>query len=317
MKYLPQFPNYSTAQTVETVHASDLAEEFFIENFVKNNRPCKIIGAAKHWSASSLWSSKEYLQSKLPNLPVKARTDVLPEFLQFVRPADVREKMIKDRNDKYIEFYMHDLIEQLFEPSDDSIVLHALPVEPAGLFSGIYPDLGVFNFAKNVGRSRMYAPFRVFMYRNSYTDWHFHPTDETFMLQLVGDKEVLALPPTSQTWNVFRPIAESTGQLYDATWSSISGASVLPAIRCMVSPGDALYIPAFWWHAVESADSGFGVTLASTFATPLEIAGDLRYPAVRRLLKEFVFTPFFPYLASAVCYALLYRAVKRSKACFS
>lgn len=48
---------------------------------------------------------------------------------------------------------------------------------------------------------------------------------------------------------------------------------------------DAIYIPVFWWHAVEPMDDQFGITLAFPFKSPPLIQFDIRYPAVRWTLR--------------------------------
>jgi hypothetical protein len=45
---------------------------------------------------------------------------------------------------------------------------------------------------------------RAFLYRDSYTDWHYHFTDETLMSQVKGDKEVLLLAPNAASLAVER-----------------------------------------------------------------------------------------------------------------
>jgi len=47
-----------------------------------------------------------------------------------------------------------------------------------------------------------------------------------------------------------------------------------------VHPGDAIYIPPHWWHAVECPDArdGLGITLAYCWRSPAHIEFDPRAP---------------------------------------
>lgn len=158
-----------------------------------------------------------------------------------------------------------------------------------------------------LSKPRHYPAHRSFLYRNSYTDWHFHVIDETFMAQVVGAKEVLLLPPDETSWRALRPVVEEAGYLYDIDTRRFPGIRGLHALRTVVEPGDALYIPVYWWHAVQSIDDAFGATVAATFPTPLHVSGDIRSPIARRVLRSFLFSRYAPLVLGVVAYSLLYR----------
>ncbi|MCB0309440.1 MAG: cupin-like domain-containing protein, partial [Bdellovibrionales bacterium] len=121
---------------------------------------------------------------------------------------------------------------------------------------------------------------RCFLYNNSYTDWHFHHQDETITTQCIGEKEFLLLPTDSK---VFKKMWKLTRSM--PAWvlpqSDREFKDVIP-IRAVLNPGDSIYIPVFWWHAVES--SGFGLTLAQVFSSPTNIQYNLKYAALRTVL---------------------------------
>lgn len=146
-------------------------------------------------------------------------------------------------------------------------------------------DVTGFSFLHNAKPPREYNAYRVFIFRNSYTDWHYHSTDETLMCQVAGRKEVLLMPPDEESWNILWPVMKKHG----CTFSDAAVAKALSRgtkFRVVVEPGDALYIPPLWWHSVEALDDEVGITVAACFRTAFAAAVDLRYPAARRLVKD-------------------------------
>ena len=79
------------------------------------------------------------------------------------------------------------------------------------MLASIADDVLGFPFLKNAARPRLYGPKRAFVFRNSYTDWHYHVTDETLMCQVKAPKETLLLQEcdspvfTSAYFEAFRP----------------------------------------------------------------------------------------------------------------
>jgi hypothetical protein len=64
----------------------------------------------------------------------------------------------------------------------------------------------------------------------------------------------------------------------------------------MIHSGDLIYIPQYWWHALESAREGWGATVSITFRTPLRhMANLLRYPGARRSLQAIYAWPRVKY----------------------
>jgi hypothetical protein len=184
--------------------------------------------------------------------------------------------------------------------------VHSVPLHSSA-FSGLLKDVGNYTFLPKPKKSRGYVPVRAFFYRDSYTDWHYQPADEALMTQLVGDKEVLLLPPDDQSWAALDPVVRKKGYLYDIDHKEFPAVASLRPYRVTVQAGDALYIPVYWWHAVASADHKFGITLAATFGSPLHVAGDLRYPIARLIAKSLLSTRLMPLVLLAVSYSYAHR----------
>jgi hypothetical protein len=191
----------------------------------------------------------------------------------------------------------------------EQLVVHSIPLRQGQALHGLLNDIGQYHFLGDSRPPRMYPLIRAFFYRNSYTDWHYHPSDETLMTQVVGSKEVLLFAPDDQTWDALNPVIEKQDALYGIDLAEFPKVGELQPYRIIVEAGDALYIPAYWWHAVTSIDNQFGVTIARAFGTPLHVAGDLRYPINRKIIRHLLKTRMFPLALLAVSYAYMRRAM--------
>jgi hypothetical protein len=167
-------------------------------------------------------------------------------------------------------------------PSDERYPL-ALRDPFISSFAPLAPDVSGFRFLKTARRGRLYGPYRIFLFRNSFTDWHYHTTDETLMCQVHGAKEVMLLPPDQHSWDLLMPVMREFGRTFDHDLAARFAGARLH--RTVVEPGDALYIPPYWWHSVASLEDRMGITVASCFRSPFATVNDLRYPAARDTLR--------------------------------
>lgn len=304
---LAYMPNYAQAEPLTEIDAKAISENDFRRDHVMRNRPCVLRGAISHWPACTAWRDPAYLKGRTENLEMPARRQPLPQYIHAAHPS-IRGVLTERYERSHEMMRFHDFLEQAHaEPNQ--LVLGSVLLEPHSKLGPLHEDLGDFPFLKALSGSRMYPPYRAFIYRHSYTDWHYHATDETFMTQVVGTKEVLLLPPDQATWDALWPVVCQTGQLYDVDVARFPRFGQMVPMRVVVRPGDALYIPAYWWHAVASIDNQFGITVAATFRTPLHINGNLRYPATRRFIKRYWRSRRAPMITAALAAALLRRVV--------
>jgi hypothetical protein len=300
---LSHIPNYDTALPIHTVNAEELSEERFYREFVLQNRPCLILGAVKNWPAFKKWKSSAYLATHTDNKVVRARKAPMWELLP--EAAETLQEMQEHNRSIFLDVPFHDFLAG--EHESDQFVMHGMPVRSDNLFSKLLSDIGTYSFLSKPAKPRLYFPIRAFLYWGSYTDWHYHPADETLMSQIVGDKEVLVLPPDDHTWEALHPIARAQSRMYGVDGARFPKFKDLRPQRIIVGAGDALYIPVYWWHVVATLDQNFGVTLATTFKTPLHINGDLRFPAARLTLRRLLKTRAAPLALAAVAYSYLHR----------
>lgn len=280
-------PGYGSATPIEAIDASVLTEAQFRREFVARNRPCRIVGAVRHWRAFEHWRSPDYLMAHTPpDGQVQVRSVPIAESSALASKA-LRPRLLEYNKSIFKEMSFHDYLRDL-EQKDDSIVVRWQPIRKTGMYSKLHGDIGSYPFIPVLGRSRYYPKYRTFFFRRSYTDWHFHPADEALMTQIASSKEVLLLPPDQGTWNMLAPLLNENMHVYERyadLGERLRAKNQLP-YRALVQAGDALYIPAFWWHAVASVGSTFGSTLIATFKTPQQIQGNLRFPGLRSLYRH-------------------------------
>ncbi|CAD5201945.1 cupin-like domain-containing protein [Pseudomonas sp. FEN] len=312
---LSRFPNHPQAGSVEVIDALTITREQFTRRYVNRNRPCLVKNAVRHWPAFEKWQRLDYFKAHSRNNPVVVRAKIVSEVIGWSNP-EVKAALTAYANTVYREMPFHEFLDSLSEGSDP-LVADSCRFSEGSAIEQMKDDVGGLPFMPQLSKSRHYPTHRSFLYRNSYTDWHFHVVDETFMAQVVGAKEVLLLPPDETSWRALRPVIEEAGYLYDIDTRRFPGARGLQALRTVVEPGDALYIPVYWWHAVQSMDDAFGATVAATFPTPLHVSGDIRSPIARRVLRTYLFSRLAPLVLGAVAYSLAWRLAQRVKGVFT
>ena len=298
---LSNVPGYAGARILESVCASELTEAQFRREYVAKLRPVRIMGAVKHWPAWGRWHSNEYLLSSIgADTLVGVRTHPM---IESERLEEWREQNRVTR----IEINFREFLQRATTETSNHLVLHSYSLTNSPIDS-IGSDVEAFSFLARVEGGRLYPPRRAFMYSTSFTDWHYHSADETLMCQVVGSKEVLLLPPDKTSWQILAPILHENGRTFDGDFSKrFEGANL---IRTNVEPGDALYIPVFWWHAVGCDDVGkLGATVACTFPTALAINADLRFVAARKTVMQALRSKFAPLAIIGIIWWLISRLI--------
>lgn len=288
---------------VPTVSAATLTQERFFSDWVAPLKPCRIAGAVDPWPARRLWTSSEYLMDRIgADREVIARTHPAIEYPMVTTDG---ERLDRQNAETQARMPFGEFMRRAQAPSSGHFVLHSYPIKrrafqdaekyplrpPHALSSmesvcdPLSADVTGFPFLRDARPPREYHAYRVFVFRNSYTDWHYHSTDETLMCQVAGRKEVLLMPPDEETWSIVWPIMKKHGCTFghEGVAQQLAGGT---KYRIVVEPGDALYIPPLWWHSVEAMEDHVGVTVAACFRTAFASAVDLRYPAGRRLVKD-------------------------------
>lgn len=260
-------------QPLATVDAAAMDARTFHDEHVSKHQPVVIKGAARHWPAVERWKTLGYLESRCEGVDTNiSRTfNPLPAAPYFDN-AVVRRKL-------------SECIAEMRGAADSET--YSMP--SIGLPAQCEEDLGQFSFFDDHPgvRPRIYPPKRFFVYRNASTEWHYHPVDESLTTQLVGSKRVSMFRLSQENWARYvEPIEANFHHMECGRQFFPRDPADLVKYEATLEPGDTLYIPPFWWHGIDPADTGFGVTLAQCFRTPLRRLGSWQEPVTRRMVKH-------------------------------
>jgi hypothetical protein len=282
---LSRVPNYTTAPSVAVVDAADLDAHTFRRRYVLRNVPCLVKGAVVRWLAFQAWRDTDYILAKIGDLEVRASCRPKIEGFGLRSPSRDAAARQMTRDELLAPETVRRLLPRLRTPGSDVLFIELRPADKgvAALGDDLLADGQRFSFYRNPPRPRfLYSGWAVMFYKNSYSDWHFHPGTDAVMCQVAGTKDVLLLPPTQLAWDQLVPIHTAHWKVYDVDLAESPAYLDIKPLRAVVEPGDGLFIPVNWWHAVQARPREHGVTVPITWESPYR---DLRQPATRHFLR--------------------------------
>lgn len=266
---------------VESIKQGDITAEEFRDRYVDRCKPILIRSATSHWPAATLWRDPEYLDAVLndtqfevhsqPVIEMSWRRRLWPD--RFAPVFNAHPRGVESRIVSYAE-----LVEMA--ASDEVVFAYAVKIDRSTGLSALHDDIGHFDIVPEPSRPHYYPPLRAFVHGISYTDWHCHPDDSTLMCQFGRSKTLHLLPPDQATWDVIYEVARHEERIGPADPDKFPGLRKLKPQVATVNPGDAIYIPPNWWHAVECTEQSeqLGITVAYCWGSPLHIRSDPRFP---------------------------------------
>ncbi len=261
-------------EPIEAIDSKSLDCHTFRHEFVLKHKPLLIKNAVMHWPAIEKWKKLSYLENTSDNIKVHVSRMFNSSPPQLCFEAMTIKKL-------------EDALKEITTISDSST--YSIPA--CNVPSKWLNDLGNYFFLdqKTNQKPRMYRNQRLFIYKNTSTEWHYHPTDETLTTQLIGAKKCSLFRLTNTNWHFYSRLIENNFHHMECSKLFFSeNAKPLIKYEGLLEAGDALYIPAFWWHGIDPSDPTIGITLAYCFGTPIKRLSSFYEPALRPLpIKQY------------------------------
>lgn len=268
----------------EIPRVTSIDKETFEEQYVKKGRPVVITDLSNKWRAFDKWKDPDYLRDKVGHRQVPVyecdpeNREAVRRFAGFLPVAgavnrhtmalktllDRLEEMDPAQDGTHFKgrFYLADCTLSEFIPE----LLEDIDV----------PDL----LEKPKAKAAISIP-RVWIGRNNFSRTHMHVKNHDLLCQLVGQKRCLMFGP-EQAPNLYpNPMWCRTDNPFNSQvniehpdYQQHPNFRNAKAYDCLLNPGDILYIPTFWWHAVYTP----GLSMAVAIAHPSRPGWGWKYP---------------------------------------
>jgi hypothetical protein len=216
----------------------------FEERFLKPGRPVLISGIVDKWPAASSWNPEQLVSRVGKNqVPVS----VMPRAGDYA--GAVRKKM-------ELAEYVASLTQQRQAPQE--MYLGEVPL------AKFFPEL-----LGDVQRPSLFPdeePLNAVMYMGSrqFSQLHYHPQGSATLCQVFGHKRLWLYPP-DQTRYLYKYPWYSDNSNMSLTTSPTPDPATFPkfsqakAIELVIGPGELLFIPIYWWHAIQNEELNIAV----------------------------------------------------------
>lgn len=221
------------------------------ERFIFPQRPVIVSGAMEGWPAPERWTN-DYLTEKAGARPVRpskataAGTHIPDPKLGAIATASEMKFA------EYIDLLAGDAL------SDGQLYAVQLPIRT--VLPELWPDV---RFPHFVDEDKYAAVNLWFGPGNNFTSLHYDCADN-FLTQIRGRKQVILCPPREITRVYpfpFSYFGNNISQVNVASPDLTQFPAWAHADRALVEigPGDMLFIPLFWWHAVWGIDQNMSI----------------------------------------------------------
>lgn len=236
-----QAPNYGNIERIDM----PTREEFFSKYWL-TNKPIIIKNFTNGWAANAKWTF-EYFEKMFGDCMIQIQTKRNSD-------ANYEANSVAHRT----AILMKDFIKQVLSEETNDVYATAnnrLMQTLCGIVTDIEPLPPLLNYPTNTGHLYLWmGP------KGAITPTH-HDTLALFHAQIVGRKQwklvsPLCTPKMYNTEHVF-----SNVNLWDVDVTAHPKMKDVPIIDVVIEPGEALFLPLGWWHAVKSLDAGISVSM--------------------------------------------------------
>jgi lysine-specific demethylase 8 len=241
---------FDVKSTFEVPRVERPSRREFEERFLFPQRPVIISGAMEGWPARELWTN-DYLTEKVGARTVQPFKSHAGTWIH-----DPKERIGDTSSPIKLAEYIDLLAAGAI--SDGQLYVAQFPIRTA--LPELWPDV---RFPLFVDENKHFAVNLWFGPGNNVTRLHYD-TANNFLTQIRGRKQVILCPPREITRLYpfpFSYFGNNISQVNVASPDLTQFPAWAHADRALLElgPGDMLFIPVFWWHAVWGIDQNMSI----------------------------------------------------------
>ena len=225
----------------------------FARQYLHKRQPVIIKGAVSHWPACQKWNL-DYLQQKIGDNRFTLTRHHSAVYNWHM--SDYLEKLQQEPNaSEPLPYLTNANIAEHFP----QLIKDILPYCPYGL-----PD---WKCSRYLPKHLHYTNYQVELLLGSPGSQFFLHQDRgcinAFVAQIVGHKELILLPPQEQPFLYQDQTGKPQVDIWQPDFTAYPLLRQARVAQYTLEPGDMIYIPANWWHAVRNTTLSMAVTFNS------------------------------------------------------
>ncbi|NCU05627.1 MAG: cupin-like domain-containing protein [Chitinophagaceae bacterium] len=255
---------------IPVVDGTTITRKEFTEKYLKPQKPVILRGLWKQYPAYEKWTM-DYFKQSMGDIKVK---------LFSTKQANPSETLSVAHAEMKFNEYL-DLIEK--EPTD--LRLFLFPV-----FKHKPELLKDFGYPKITGRY-IKIPFMFFGPKHSVTRMHMDiDMSNVFLTQFAGKRRVVLFPPDQSDFLYRLPFnVHGLVDIDKPDFETYPAMQHAKGVTGILEYGDTLYMPSGYWHHIEYAEGGFGLSVRTIGASVGTILTGLWNVTLQRKFDDIMF----------------------------